>query len=105
MSGQTHATDDSTDLEPTSDDGYTVHHIDADAAERAVERFERKAAAADAGEDVGLSDRLFIEDELLAETADESTFLIDGEPLGSWLAGTSVDRRRIDTDADSDDSE
>jgi hypothetical protein len=83
------------ELESTTD-GFTVHHIDEQAAERAVDEFRKKADRADDGEDVGLRGRIFIEDELLAQTADESTFLIDGEPLGSWLADR-VDRRVIDT--------
>lgn len=95
------ATDDGRTEHDSSSDagGYTVHHIDAAAAERAVARFQRKAERAEAGERVATSGEVYIEDALLEEISDEARFLIDGEPLGSWVAGR-VDRMTVETDAD-----
>jgi len=84
--------DESTDDELT---GTAIYAIPEPAAERAVERFREKAAAADAGEACALSDRYYIQDALLDEVDDTATYLIDGEPLGSWLNGR-IDRMVID---------
>ena len=98
MSDDTPTHDGRTESEHESDaGGYTVHHIDKAAAERAVARFQAKADRADAGERVATSSAVYIQDALLEEVDDESWYLIDGEPLGSWLAGR-VDQMRIDVD-------
>jgi len=84
------------DDEPNS---YTVHHITEAAAERAVERFEAKADAIEAGaDDVAASGAVFIQDALLDEATD-ATYLIDGQPLGEWLGGR-VDRMKVTADDD-----
>ena len=84
--------DESTDDELT---GTAIYAIPEPAAERAVERFKEKAALADDGEACALSDRYYIQDALLDEVDDTATYLIDGEPLGSWLNGR-IDRMVID---------
>jgi len=91
-------TDDETETETeTESNSYTVHHITEADAERAVERFEEKAAAIEAGaDDVAASGAVFLQDALLDE-ATEAAFLVDGEPLGSWLNGR-VDRMKVPAD-------
>lgn len=88
--------DDSTDDERN---GYAVYHLPEAAAERAVERFKRKAARIEAGaDDVAASGTVYLQDTLHDEASDGPvTFLIDGEPLGSWLNGR-VDRMKIEAD-------
>jgi len=83
--------DDSTDTEPAA---YTVHHIPESAAERAVDRFNRKAALLDEGEDVAASGTLYVFDTLLDEVDDTAVFLVDGEPAGEWLNGR-IDRMKV----------
>jgi hypothetical protein len=91
-----HPNDDSTEPDhDTTAGGYTVHHIDEDAAKRAVRRFQAKADRAETGERVAASGTVYIEDALLEEVDDGARYLIDGEPLGSWLAGR-VDRMVIE---------